>query len=104
MQHLDYLSCLLTICSTVLVGRRMWQGWIVAGINSVIISFIGLHTAQWGFVPANVFCLVIYAYNLKRWREPAGAAAGAVVVQLGKPTTETRRHGGAEKKIASSMQ
>jgi len=57
MQHLDYLSCLLTICSTVLVGRRMWQGWIVAGINSVIISLIGLHTAQWGFVPANVFCL-----------------------------------------------
>jgi hypothetical protein len=66
--HLDYLSCLLTICSTVLVGRRYWQGWVVAGANSVIISLIGLHTSQWGFVPANLFCIVIYFYNIWRWR------------------------------------
>jgi hypothetical protein len=72
--HLDYLSCLLTIASTVLVGRRMWQGWVVAGVNSVIICAIGLRTGQWGFVPANVFCLAIYAYNLRSWRIPAGVA------------------------------
>ena len=73
--HLDYLSCLLTICSTVLVGRRHWQGWVVAGANSVIISLIGLRTSQWGFVPANLFCIGIYLYNIWRWRaaerEPA---------------------------------
>jgi hypothetical protein len=74
--HLDYLSCLLTIVSTVLVGRRLWQGWVVAAINSVIICAIGLRTGQWGFVPANVFCLAIYAYNLRSWRIPSGAAAG----------------------------
>ncbi|HEY6306240.1 MAG TPA: hypothetical protein VI488_07235 [Candidatus Angelobacter sp.] len=73
--HLDYLSCLLTITSTYLVGRRMWQGWVVAGANSVIICMIGLRTGQWGFVPANVFCLAIYAYNLRSWRGPASAAA-----------------------------
>jgi hypothetical protein len=67
-QHLDYLSCLLTISSTVLVGRRRWQGWVVAGVNSLIISLIGLKTSQWGFVPANLFCLVIYLYNIRRWR------------------------------------
>ena len=66
--HLDYLSCLLTICSTVLVGRRHWQGWVVAGANSVIISLIGLRTSQWGFVPANLFCIGIYLYNIWRWR------------------------------------
>jgi hypothetical protein len=71
--HLDYLSCLLTIASTVLVGRRMWQGWVVAGANSVIICMIGLDTGQWGFVPANIFCLAIYFYNLKSWRTPANA-------------------------------
>jgi hypothetical protein len=54
----------------------MWQGWVVAAINSVIICAIGLRTGQWGFVPANVFCLAIYAYNLRSWRIPAGAAAG----------------------------
>jgi hypothetical protein len=56
----------------------MWQGWVVAAINSVIICAIGLRTGQWGFVPANVFCLAIYAYNLRSWRIPGGAEAVAV--------------------------
>ena len=66
--HLDYLSCLLTILSTVMVGRRMWQGWLVAGANSVIICAIGIHTRQWGFVPANLFCIGIYLLNIQSWR------------------------------------
>lgn len=66
--HLDYVSCLLTILSTVLVGRRRWQGWVVAGANSLLISLIGLRTSQWGFIPANLFCIVIYLYNIRRWR------------------------------------
>jgi len=70
MPALSYLSCLLTIASTVLVGRRLWQGWVVAAVNSVIIGAIGWQTGQWGFVPANLFCLAIYAYNLKTWRTP----------------------------------
>jgi len=68
MLRLDYLSCLLTIASTVLIGRRKWQGWIVAGVNSVIISVIGMRTAQTGFIPANLFCLAIYGYNILQWR------------------------------------
>lgn len=74
MWHLDYVSCLLTVVSTVLVGRRMWQGWVVAGANSVIISMIGLRTHQWGFVPANLFCIAIYLYNIAEWRRPAALA------------------------------
>src|SRR5215467_7728700 len=69
MLRLDYLSCLLTIASTILIGRRKWQGWIVAGANSVIISVIGMQTAQTGFIPANLFCLAIYGYNILQWRE-----------------------------------
>jgi|ERR1041385_130274 hypothetical protein len=68
MLRLDYLSCLLTIASTILIGRRKWQGWIVAGLNSVIISVIGMRTAQVGFIPANLFCLAIYGYNIIQWR------------------------------------
>jgi len=72
--HLDYLSCVLTIFSTVMVGRRLWQGWIVAGANSVIITAIGIHTGQWGFVPANLFCIGIYVYNVLNWRGESPAA------------------------------
>lgn len=69
MIRLDYLSCLLTICSTILVGRRCWEGWVLAAINSVIICLIGLRTSQLGFIPANVFCIALYAVNLRTWRK-----------------------------------
>ena len=61
MLRLDYLSCVLTIASTVLVGRRCWEGWALAGVNSVLICVIGLRTEQLGFIPANVFCMVMSA-------------------------------------------
>jgi hypothetical protein len=46
----------------------MWQGWIVASVNSAIICLIAFRTAQVGFIPANVFCLAIYGYNIAKWR------------------------------------
>jgi hypothetical protein len=73
MLRLDYLSCLLTIASTVLIGRRKWQGWILAGVNSLIISVIGMRTAQTGFIPANLFCIAIYGYNIVQWRAHSAA-------------------------------
>ena len=66
--RLDYISCVLTIGSTVLIGKRHWQGWLIAAANSVIICYIGLETRQTGFIPANLFCLSIYSYNIYQWR------------------------------------
>ena len=68
MLRLDYLSCILTIISTILVGRRCWEGWLVASVNSVIICVIGIKTAQFGFIPANLFCILVSAHNLRSWR------------------------------------
>jgi hypothetical protein len=68
--QLNYVSCLLTVISTVLVGKRLWHGWMLAGLNSVIICLIGFQTKQWGFIPANLFCLAIYAHNIRKWRVP----------------------------------
>jgi hypothetical protein len=69
--RLDYLSCVLTITSTILVGRRCWEGWVVATVNSVIMCIIGVKTAQLGFIPANVFCIVVSIVNLRSWRRAA---------------------------------
>ncbi len=77
MLRLDYLSCVLTVLSTVLIGRRKWEGWVVAGANSAIISIIGLRTGQWGFVPANAFCIAIYLYNIHNWRAGGSVEAGS---------------------------
>jgi len=67
MFRLDYLSCLLTVVATVLVGRKMWTGLVVSGLNSLIVCVIGLHTSQYGFIPANVFCICINAFHLRAW-------------------------------------
>ena len=69
MLRLDYLSCVLTVVSTILLGRRNWEGWILAGVNSGIICVIGLRTAQLGFIPANLFCIFLYGMNLRAWRK-----------------------------------
>jgi nicotinamide riboside transporter PnuC len=66
--RLDYLSCVLTITSTILVGRRCWEGWLLATVNSVIMCIIGIKTAQLGFIPANLFCIAISVINLRSWR------------------------------------
>jgi hypothetical protein len=50
------------------VGRRFWQGWVLAAINSVIICIIAVKTNQTGFIPANLFCIVLYGFNLRAWR------------------------------------
>jgi hypothetical protein len=66
--RLDYLSCILTVVSTILIGRRCWEGWILASVNSAIVCIIAVKTAQLGFIPANLFCIVINSFNLRAWR------------------------------------
>jgi len=45
----------------------MWSGLVVSCVNSLIVCVIGLHTSQYGFVPANLFCICINAFNLRTW-------------------------------------
>jgi hypothetical protein len=58
----------LTVAATVLIGKKLWQGWVLAAVNSAVVCVIGLRTAQFGFVPANLLCIAIYASNLVSWR------------------------------------
>ncbi len=68
MIRLDYLSCILTVLATLLIGKKLWQGWVVAAVNSAVVCVIGVRTAQFGFVPANLLCIALYASNLVHWR------------------------------------
>ncbi len=74
MFRLDYISCVLTISSTILVGKKRWEGWMVAGLNSILICVIAVNTAQLGFIPANLFCLGLYAFNICEWRKSIRAS------------------------------
>lgn len=72
--RLDFVSCVLTIVSTVLVGRRCWEGWVLAAVNSAIICVIGVRTEQLGFILANLFCIVLYGANVRAWRKDQPSA------------------------------
>jgi hypothetical protein len=67
MFHLDYLSCFLTVLATLLLGRKSWTGLLVAIVNSLIVCLIGLRTSQFGFIPANLFCICVYAFSIRSW-------------------------------------
>ena len=69
MLRLDYLSCALTVLSTILVGRKCWEGWVLAAINSIVICLIAVRTEQLGFIPANLFCIVLYGMNMRTWKK-----------------------------------
>ena len=66
--RLDYVSCVLTVLGAILLGRKLWQGWVVAAVNSAVVCVIGVRTAQFGFIPANLFCIALYTFNLRTWR------------------------------------
>ena len=95
MFRLDYLSCLLTVLATILVGRKMWTGLVVSGLNSLIVCVIGLHTSQYGFIPANVFCICINAFSLRAWlkAQKDRPASAPVSHPVGRDTQAAIAHG-----------
>lgn len=68
MVRLDYISCVLTVLGAILLGKKLWQGWVICAINSAVVCVIGARTAQFGFIPANLFCIALYTVNLRTWR------------------------------------
>jgi hypothetical protein len=71
MFRLDYLSCFLTILATVLVGRKSWTGLLLSIANSLIVCVIGFRTSQFGFIPANLICICVYAFSMRSWLKKA---------------------------------
>jgi hypothetical protein len=67
MFRLDYLSCFLTVLATILVGRKSWTGLLISIVNSLVVCIIGVRTSQFGFIPANLFCICVYAFSIRSW-------------------------------------
>jgi hypothetical protein len=87
MVHLDYVSCFLTILATVLLGRKSWTGLLVSIANSMIVCVIGFRTSQFGFIPANLICICVYAFSIRSWIKKTHARRTRPAMGVG--TTET---------------
>jgi hypothetical protein len=86
---------MLTVVSTIMVVRKQWMGLVIAAINCVIVCVIGIRTAQYGFVPANLFCILTYAWSIRSWsrdRKPTNnpiATSVTVAPQASRTRTTT---------------
>lgn len=67
MFHLDYLSCILTVLASILLARKYWIGLLIATVNSLVVCAIALRTSQLGLIPANLFCICVYAFSMRSW-------------------------------------
>jgi hypothetical protein len=102
VHHLDYVSCVLTVISTILVGRKHWMGLVIASFNSMIVCAISLHTVQYGLIAANLFCIITYALSVRSWRRArkptlVSAAAPAPRVAPERPQPRTRANAPSRK-------
>ena len=87
MLHLDYLSCFLTVLATVLVSRKSWTGLLISIVNSMIVCVIGFRTCQFGFIPANLICIFVYASNIRSWVRNTPAYRIRPAIEVGTPET-----------------
>ena len=78
------------------VGRKLWQGWIVMILASVLWIVFGLRTRQYGFTVASMAFLVVYSRNLRAWRadpspvapvSPSGHQPGSPATAVAKSTS-----------------
>ena len=78
------------------VGRKLWQGWIVMILASVLWIVFGLRTRQYGFSVASMAFLVVYSRNLRAWRAnplpvesalPSGHQPGSPATAVAKSTS-----------------
>jgi hypothetical protein len=53
--------------ATILVGRKSWTGLLISIVNSLVVCTIGVRTSQFGFIPANLFCVCVYAFSIRSW-------------------------------------
>jgi hypothetical protein len=44
----------------------------------LIVCLIGFHTSQFGFIPANLVCICVYAFSVRSWLKQAKKRTGSV--------------------------
>jgi hypothetical protein len=49
------------------LGRKSWTGLLISIVNSLIVCLIGFRTSQFGFIPANLVCICVYAFSIRSW-------------------------------------
>src|SRR5271166_1114224 len=66
--NLPLLTSVLSISCIIAVGRRKWWGHMFGVANCIAFTVIAFKPGQWGYLPSNAVCIVLYAMNAWKWR------------------------------------
>jgi nicotinamide riboside transporter PnuC len=67
--NLPLLTSVLSISCIIAVGRRKWWGHLFGVLNCVAFTVIAFKPGQWGYLPSNAVCIVLYGINAWKWRQ-----------------------------------
>ena len=65
---MPYILSVIGVTALVMVGRHMWQGWVLAFCNECLWVGFALATRQYGFILGAVVYGTVNTYNAVRWR------------------------------------
>jgi hypothetical protein len=53
------------------------DGLLLSIVNSLIVCLISFRTSQFGFIPANLVCICVYAFGIRSWLKKANTRTGS---------------------------
>lgn len=69
--YLPWLISASALVGMVMVGRLLWQGWVVLLGSEMLFLALAGHERLWGLIPLSAALLVTYARNTASWRRAA---------------------------------
>jgi hypothetical protein len=95
------------------IGDRPSRTEILGGTSnidyhSLIVCLIGFRTSQFGFIPANLVCICVYAFSIRSWlRKPNTHRVSGLSVASGatsRPTGRAVRHLQSQHPVSRQIQ
>lgn len=68
---MDWLTGIGTLTAMELIGRKMWQGWLVGLANQVFWLSLIYQRELWGLLPLTLILIWRYVVALRKWRREA---------------------------------
>jgi hypothetical protein len=65
---ITWALALISIAATVLSGRKVWWGWLLAAASCAGWTVYAVATDQLGLAALNGFYVALTLYNARRWR------------------------------------
>lgn len=67
--YLPWILSAITVYQNLLAGNRDSFAWVLGLVNQLLWLVWIVSTKNWGLIPLNLCLWVVYARNLKKWKQ-----------------------------------